>query len=483
MEAPIRFRLHQFVYSPTGITTELILKHSGLGFEVKNLPNGNTAPLVTLTNSESYLDPVLEDLFIRQVIFNRPPMEDEIARFIADLAPLMVLFPTENEGLQRILETYIRKEVEPLARKICDVYRDKWTKNDMEAGMIRYQREMQFGMGCLDKWAAQINELVADFYRVVSPFESILTKQPFLTGDRPVFIDYLLTGVIGTFLLPGTVGLLNTAVMLEAWYSKMRSGNFKYRESEMKLDEGGAQEGSGYIDITIDASEMEKPIQDLKMRSGAQALDLMTGMGHTAVLLAKKGFTVTAADASHPMLVQTAELANNNQLALTLKQHSCEEKLPYPDHSFNLVCIRAKAHLLSDPEPFVRDAARILRTYGYLMVVDNIIPDDQLDADQWLNTIEKLRDPTFVRYHSPSAWRKWCTKVGLTVTKLTVDSFKQPDLNWYLNLKNTPVENRKRILEMVAKATPASRDLFRVSQEDGKIIWYYRRMTLLAGKI
>jgi hypothetical protein len=45
---------------------------------------------------------------------------------------------------------------------------------------------------------------------------------------------------------------------------------------------------------------------------------------------------------------------------------------------------------------------------------------------------------------------------GLTVTRVAqVESFKQPDLNWYFNVANTPPENRKKVLEMLAKA-PAS---------------------------
>jgi hypothetical protein len=48
---------------------------------------------------------------------------------------------------------------------------------------------------------------------------------------------------------------------------------------------------------------------------------------------------------------------------------------------------------------------------------------------------------------------------------------------------NTPPENRKKVLEMLAKAPASVRELFKISQEDGKIIWYWRRLTLVAGKI
>ena len=68
-------------------------------------------------------------------------------------------------------------------------------------------------------------------------------------------------------------------------------------------------------------------------------------------------------------------------------------------------------------------------------------------------------------------------------TMVQGESFKQPDINWYFNVANTPPENRKKVLEMIAKAPGSVRELFKIGQEEGKIIWYWRRLTLVAGKI
>ncbi len=230
------------------------------------------------------------------------------------------------------------------------------------------------------------------------------------------------------------------------------------------------------------ASELGKVVTELKLRPGAQILDLMTGGGQTAVFMAKKNFTVTAADPVYSNLLATADLANSHQLAITLKQHGAEP-LPYPDNSFSLICIRDRVHMLNDPEAFIREAYRCMRIYGYLMVVDHVIPDDQVEADQWLNTLERLRDPSFVRYYTPTNWRKWCVRVGLTVAKLQVEPEKQGDLDLYLSQTNVTEENRKKIMEMVTRVPAPVRDLFKVKQEDGKIVWQYRRMLMLAGKI
>jgi hypothetical protein len=60
--------------------------------------------------------------------------------------------------------------------------------------------------------------------------------------------------------------------------------------------------------------------------------------------------------------------------------------------------------------------------------------------------------------------------------------FKQPDLNWYFETAATPDESRIKVLEMVARAPDSVRSLFRLGEEDGKIVWWWQRLTLIAAK-
>jgi SAM-dependent methyltransferase len=157
--------------------------------------------------------------------------------------------------------------------------------------------------------------------------------------------------------------------------------------------------------------------------------------------------------------------------------------MPYPDNTFGLITCRVAAHHFSSPEQFVRESARVLKMYGHLVVIDTTVPDDHVEAHTWMDTVERLRDPSHGRYVTPNSWKKWCADSGLTVTQVHLEPLKQPDLNWYFNVANTPPENRKKVMEMIAKAPAAVRELFKLGQEDGKIIWYWRRLTLVAGKI
>jgi ubiquinone/menaquinone biosynthesis C-methylase UbiE/glutathione S-transferase len=482
MSTTARLRLYQYAYSPFCIPIELALRHSGVPFEVVDLPVCDPRAVIELTQGECYQVPVLEDLFNRKVIWDKGPEENDVARYVVEVSPLMNLFPIEAAGWQQILLRYIEDHCESFSFKVCDAFRDKWLHNDVERGLHRRHKERKFGVGCLEEWTRNVDALIAGFHRAIQPFELILAKQPFLTGAHPVYADYALCGVIGNFLFPATTSLPENCLMLEAWYTKMRAGNFRGPLDELHLGAEGAGATAASEALLADVADIEKAVLDLKLRKGTAALDVGTGRGHTALALARDGYIVTASDTEVPPMQEAARLAQERKLSITFHEHGAGQ-LPYEAGSFVLVTSRMAAHRFAAPEAFVREASRVLKTYGYLVLVDVTIPDDQVEAFAWMNTVEKLRDPAHVRFVTPNVWRKWCVDAGLTVTKLQLEAFAQPDLNAWFAEANTPAENRKKILEMLAKAPAPVRELFKIGQQEGRITWQGRKVTLVAGKI
>jgi ubiquinone/menaquinone biosynthesis C-methylase UbiE/glutathione S-transferase len=481
MATSARLRLYQYALSPYCIPIELLLKHSGIAHEVVDLPYGDPSEVIRLTKAEYYQVPVLEDLFSHAVVFDRGG--DEVPRFIANLAPLLRLFPEEVAGWQQILVRYIENDCEAIGFKVNDAFCDKWLKNDLERGLHRRHKERKFGAGCLEDWARNVNGLIKEFHDLIYPFEQMLGRHSFLTGERPVFADYALCGVLGNFLFSGMTALPENCLMLEAWYTKMRAGNFRHEMDEMQL---GAQDdaaaGSAHGLVAADVADLEKAVAELKLRAGTHALDVGTGHGSVALTLAAKGFVVTASDTSVERLQQAAQSAQERKLSVAFHEHGAEQ-FPYESGSFGLVTCHMAAHHFTAPESFIREATRVLKTYGYLVLIDDTVPDDQVEAHAWMNSVERLRDASHVRFVTPNVWRKWCVDAGLTVTKLEVKTLKQADLNLYFNETQTSPENRKKILEMMAKAPASVRELFKIGQEDGKIVWFRRRVLLVAGKV
>ena len=146
-------------------------------------------------------------------------------------------------------------------------------------------------------------------------------------------------------------------------------------------------------------------------RASARLLDVGTGAGHTAFAFARRVESVEALDLTQEMLEQVARGARERGLSNIHCQLGDAEALPYPDASFEFVTSRLCAHHFQDVALFAREAARVLKPGGTLLLVDSMAPEDA-SADTFFNAFELLRDPSHVRNHSRSQWQRILDEAG-----------------------------------------------------------------------
>ena len=251
------------------------------------------------------------------------------------------------------------------------------------------------------------------------------------------------------------------------------------RASQEQFARQSDRYGKGHILENV--ADVRAALEHVSLRPRAQVLDVATGGGHTGLLLASLGHDVTLSDITQAMLDRASAAARERDLSVRARLHSAES-FPYADGSFDLVTCRVAAHHFSSPESFVRESGRVLKSGGWFLLIDGTVEDDQTEAEEWSHQVEKLRDPSHHRFVTPRTWQRYCEQCGLRVVHIGLTPFKQPDLNWYFETAATPPENRRQVLELVRTAPESARNLFRLGEEDGKIVWWWQRLTLVAQK-
>lgn len=115
-------------------------------------------------------------------------------------------------------------------------------------------------------------------------------------------------------------------------------------------------------------------------------LDVATGAGHcAAAVTAKRRCTL---DPSIPMLKTAKE-----KFTLNTPVCAVAEAMPFADNTFDIVTCRIAMHHFKSPDLFFREAKRVLRPLGWMILIDNIVDVE----DSYLNVIEYIRDSTHVR--------------------------------------------------------------------------------------
>ncbi len=154
------------------------------------------------------------------------------------------------------------------------------------------------------------------------------------------------------------------------------------------------------VDKALLTALQEKPIDNL--------LDIGTGAGHVLLLMGDQVDAAIGIDYSREML----SVARHNLFRAGLRNCQVRQadmmNLPFEDGSFAAATLNMVLHFAERPDATIKEAARVLRPGGRLVVVD-FAPHDLAD----------LRDEQAHRWlgFDDSQVSDWCRKAGLVPSK------------------------------------------------------------------
>jgi ubiquinone/menaquinone biosynthesis C-methylase UbiE len=237
----------------------------------------------------------------------------------------------------------------------------------------------------------------------------------------------------------------------------------------------------GKSHILADTHDVALGLQGVPVPAGGAALDVATGGGHTALWLARQGWKVTAGDIAPRMLENARKLCAEAGFVIQTRLFPAEE-MPFTGSYFDLVTVRVAPHHFSSPGKFGQETARVLKPGGHFLLLDGSVPDDDPETEEWLHRVEKWRDSSHGRFLSRNSWEDLVRGAGMKVVRAELQPRKQPDLEWHFETAATSPENRQEVLDCVRAASDHVRQALQLGNEEGKIVWWWPILTMLASK-
>lgn len=215
--------IYQMEYSPFCIPITAALRACGTEFETREIPNWDRSELLRLTNGAYYQVPLL--IHDGQTIYESSGDSEDIARYVDRRFAGGRLFPERLDGLQKIVIDFLSDDVEFHTFRLQDPYTLDRITDPIDRGLFLRHKERKFGRGCVEQWRWDARQIRADADRLLERFETTLRHSPFIFGDRPVYSDFLLYGILGNL----TYGVSNPLTSEQKALAKFASALSSYR--------------------------------------------------------------------------------------------------------------------------------------------------------------------------------------------------------------------------------------------------------------
>jgi SAM-dependent methyltransferase len=227
-----------------------------------------------------------------------------------------------------------------------------------------------------------------------------------------------------------------------------------------------------------DAGALSLLVEAAGTTSADTVLDVACGPGLVACAFAAKAGQVTGIDLTPAMIEHARELQHRKGLRNVSWQVGDVLPLPFADRGFSIVACRFAFHHFTEPAKVLAEMLRVCARGGRIVVTDVVASEDPEIAARF-NRMDKLRDPSHVRFLPESELLGLLAKSG--APKPVISRYRlESDLDSLLGRSFPNPGDDVKIRRMFEESL-ADNNLGIDARRDGALIRYHYPVVILVS--
>jgi ubiquinone/menaquinone biosynthesis C-methylase UbiE len=205
-------------------------------------------------------------------------------------------------------------------------------------------------------------------------------------------------------------------------------------------------------------------IQSVTLTGNEKVLDIGTGAGHTALTFSPFVGQCVGIDITEEMVQVATDYAKERRAQNVSFQQGDAENLPFQDSAFDIITCRFAAHHFPNVQNALQEISRVLKIGGHFLLVDHYAPED-LALDRFVNTLNKMRDPSQVRETSLSEWQAMFAENSLIYEEIAAWDLPIDFAGW-IERAGTPADVQQKIVTVLQNASPLCQETFQIALDE-----------------
>ncbi|HYU63827.1 MAG TPA: methyltransferase domain-containing protein [Verrucomicrobiae bacterium] len=223
---------------------------------------------------------------------------------------------------------------------------------------------------------------------------------------------------------------------------------------------------------------LQEVVDLVRPRPGDVALDVATGTGNTAFVLAPYVRRVVGVDMTREMLEEARRIAAEKGILNADWVIGDAQRLPFMDETFDIYVVRAAPHHFSDLDGFLAEALRVLKPGRDAALIDCAPP---LPARDVLHAVELRRDPSHILSLTVDEWVVRIERAGFEVEMAQARELDWNYEEWMAN-QAVPPELAAKLAMIIESAQGEARVQLHPERREGKLWHAYWHALIRAHK-